>query len=128
MLDKKLVFTLMISLTALSANATPVSDRMIQTYQTSSGSTADADAGKAFWNRDFDGKSCATCHGSDVTEAGKHSKTKKVIKPMAPSVNSKRLTQDYKVEKWFLRNCKWTLGRECTATEKGDILLWLSNQ
>ena len=47
---------------------------------------------------------------------------------MARSVNPERLTEVKKLNKWFLRNCKWTYGRECTAQEKGDILVWLSDQ
>ncbi|MEA3244387.1 MAG: DUF1924 domain-containing protein, partial [Pseudomonadota bacterium] len=30
-----------------------------------------------------------------------------------------------KIEKWFKRNCKWTLGRECTAQEKADFLAYI---
>ena len=116
------------SLFVVAANATPVSERMIATFEAASGKSADAAAGEAFWNRDFNGKSCTTCHGSDVKKVGQHAKTKKVIDPLAPSVNPERLTEDRSINKWFLRNCKWTLGRECTSAEKGDILLWLSNQ
>jgi hypothetical protein len=47
---------------------------------------------------------------------------------MAPSVNAERLTEAKKMDKWFLRNCKWTLGRACTAQEKGDVLMWLRDQ
>ncbi|MFK5970948.1 MAG: DUF1924 domain-containing protein [Candidatus Marithrix sp.] len=31
----------------------------------------------------------------------------------------------YQIRKWFKRNCKWTLGRECNAQEKGDILKFI---
>jgi len=48
--------------------------------------------------------------------------------PMAPCVNPKRLTERRQAEKWFKRNCKWTLGRACTAQEKGDLLSFLRNQ
>jgi len=51
-----------------------------------------------------------------------------VIDPMALSVNPERYTDPDKIEKWFLRNCKWTLGRECTAQEKGDVLTYLGSQ
>lgn len=47
---------------------------------------------------------------------------------MAASVNPKRYTKMKKINKWFKRNCKWTLGRECTNQEKGDILKYLSQQ
>jgi len=33
-----------------------------------------------------------------------------------------------KTEKWFLRNCKWTMGRTCTAQEKGDFLAYFQSQ
>ncbi|MCW8907187.1 MAG: DUF1924 domain-containing protein, partial [Sedimenticola sp.] len=51
----------------------------------------------------------------------------KAIEPMAPTVNPKRLTEVKQIKKWFVRNCKWTLGRECTAQEKGDFLAYLKN-
>jgi hypothetical protein len=41
---------------------------------------------------------------------------------MALSVNPKRLADPTKVERWFGRNCRWTLGRECSPKEKGDFL------
>ena len=47
---------------------------------------------------------------------------------MAPSVNPKRLTDRTKIEKWFVRNCKWTFGRECTPQEKGDLLSFISSR
>ena len=85
------------------------------------------------WNKTFiDAKSgkernCGSCHTTDLAKQGKHARTGKVIKPMAPSVNAKRLTEVKKIKKWFVRNCKWTLGRECTAQEKGDVLAFLKN-
>jgi hypothetical protein len=41
---------------------------------------------------------------------------------MAKSVNPQRLTDPGKAEKWFGRNCRWTLGRDCTPQEKGDFV------
>lgn len=73
-------------------------------------------------------RSCMSCHLESLYVQGRHERTGKVIEPMAPSVNPERLTDPKKIKKWFLRNCKWTFGRECTAQEKGDILLWLSDQ
>jgi hypothetical protein len=93
----------------------------------------DAERGKTFWHRkrpadDGKDRSCTACHGEDLTKSGKHIKSGKVIDPMAPSANKERFTDRKKVEKWFKRNCKWTLGRECTAQEKGDVLKYLSLQ
>ncbi len=73
-------------------------------------------------------RSCVTCHTNDLRKPGKHARTGKLIKPMAPSVNADRLTDKKKIEKWFHRNCKWTLGRICTPQEKADILAYLANQ
>ena len=87
-----------------------------------------ADAGSNAWFAEHGDRSCTSCHTQSLTTSGRHQKTGKLIEPMAPSVNAQRLTQRKKINKWFLRNCKWTYGRECTAQEKGDILLWLSGQ
>jgi Domain of unknown function (DUF1924) len=49
----------------------------------------------------------------------------KVVEPLAPSANPDRLTDRRDVEKWFKRNCKQVLGRECTAVEKGHFITFL---
>jgi hypothetical protein len=69
--------------------------------------------------------SCASCHTEDPAGSGKHAKTNKVIKPLAPSANAERLTDPAKVEKWFKRNCNDVLGRVCTPQEKGDVIAYL---
>lgn len=69
--------------------------------------------------------SCASCHTSNPTTTGKHASTGKQIDPLAPSANPERFTNTRKVDKWFKRNCKDVLSRECTALEKGDILTYL---
>lgn len=69
--------------------------------------------------------SCATCHMADPRQAGRHAVTGKSIKPLAPAANSARFADSAKAEKWFKRNCRDTLGRECTAAEKADLLAYL---
>ncbi len=69
--------------------------------------------------------SCSTCHTENPTVTGKHTVTQKPIEPMAPSANPERFTNAAKVEKWFKRNCKDVMKRECTAEEKGDVLTYL---
>ena len=102
-------------------------------YQSQSTGSFSTTAGEELWNKTFvdvkkgDQRSCTTCHTSDLKQPGKHARTGKIIKPMAPSVNPQRLTEVKKIKKWFVRNCKWTLGRECTAQEKGDVLAFLKN-
>jgi hypothetical protein len=56
---------------------------------------------------------------------GRHASTDKAIEPLAPAANAKRFTDSAKAEKWFRRNCKDVLARECTAAEKADVLAWL---
>lgn len=109
-------------------HASGVADTMIAELRLQITGEFSAEAGAAFWAKDFDGKSCTTCHTDSLYGRGRHQKTGKIIEPMAPSVNPERLTDRRKIDKWFLRNCKWTLGRQCTVREKGDVLLWLRGQ
>jgi len=84
--------------------------------------------GESFFNNKH-GKdwSCATCHGTPPTSIGKHAVTDKPIQPMAPALNPERLTDEAKVEKWFRRNCNDVVGRECTDSEKVDVLAYLNS-
>lgn len=123
-----LIFTVFFLLTA-SAQAAPV-DEMLAGYA-KAGAKPSLDAGRAFWAKEYPDpdtrgkRTCSTCHGPDLTKPGKHVKTAKAIDPLAPSANPKRLQDPAEVEKWFKRNCTWTLGRECTAQEKADTLTYL---
>jgi hypothetical protein len=86
----------------------------------------EASRGKQFFNSRHGGDwSCSTCHSENPAAMGKHTVTQKAIKPMTPSANPERFTNTAKVEKWFKRNCKDVLKRECTAQEKGDVLTYL---
>jgi hypothetical protein len=105
-----------------------VSAELLQEYRGSGIGVFSDEKGKQLWTGDNNGRSCTTCHTSSVKNSGKHKRTGKVIQPMAPSINPKRLTDKKKVKKWLLRNCKWTFKRECSPQEKGDILMWLSKQ
>jgi hypothetical protein len=89
--------------------------------------------GERLWVREQTGddgkpRSCTSCHTADLKQGGRHAVTGKTIEPLAPSANPKRLAERRKIEKWLARNCKWTLGRECTAQEKGDLLSFLQTQ
>ncbi|MCB1893515.1 MAG: DUF1924 domain-containing protein, partial [Rhodocyclaceae bacterium] len=52
--------------------------------------------------------------------------TGKAIKPLAPRAEAARFTDAAKTEKWFRRNCSEVVGRECTAAEKADFILFLT--
>jgi hypothetical protein len=82
--------------------------------------------GEQFFNRAHGGQwSCATCHGNPPTGQGAHASTGKTIAPLAPAVNPQRFTRAGTVEKWFKRNCNDVLKRECSATEKADVMSYL---
>jgi hypothetical protein len=107
---------------------------LIEGYRNAGAGPFSPDAGGSAWTQEHqspsgvDTRSCASCHGTDLTQAGRHVKTGKPIEPMALSVNPTRLADPKKVEKWFRRNCRWTLGRECTPQEKGDFIQFMSSQ
>jgi hypothetical protein len=110
-----------------------------------------AERGRSFYFREHeiaDGSklSCASCHHADprkktvahkdqipcrachITLHGSskgRSSIKREIKPMAPSANPNRFTNEWQVEAWFDWNCKLLLERECTPQEKGDFITWL---
>jgi hypothetical protein len=122
---------ILVGATLLPSLALANGDASLKQYSSQGAGPFDAQRGKQAWMRKFpatDGsaRSCASCHGSDPTTQGKHARTGKAITPMAPSTEPKRLTDPKKVEKWFLRNCKWAWGRTCSAQEKGDFIAYLN--
>jgi hypothetical protein len=125
----KFVATLLAAVACLplAASADTVGD-LLKQYESQGATRFSATPAESLWTRAFlDEKSgekrkCSLCHTEDLRRTGKHAVTGKLIEPLAPSANAKRLTDAEHVEKWFMRNCKWTLGRECTPQEKGDFL------
>jgi len=88
-----------------------------------------AERGKAFFLATHTGgkpetPSCTSCHGNSPFTVGQ-TRAGKVIEPLAPSKTPDRYTDPEKVAKWFYRNCRSVLGRECTAMEKGDYLSYM---
>jgi hypothetical protein len=69
-------------------------------------------------------RSCTTCHTKDPSRVGK-TKVGKKIDPISPAVTVERFTDPKKVKKWFRRNCKWVLERECTPEEKGNYITYM---
>ncbi|MCV2353008.1 DUF1924 domain-containing protein [Paucibacter sp. B2R-40] len=95
-------------------------------YSAEAGRSADAGRGQRFFTSQHGGEwSCASCHQALPTGAGRHASTGKSIDALAPAFNPKRFSDPAKVEKWFRRNCKDVLSRECSAAEKADVLAWL---
>ena len=109
---------------ALSAFAATPQD-LLKAYEAQS-SKASPVRGEQFFNAKH-GKewSCASCHENPPNHETKHIVTGKLIKPLAPSANPARFTDEAKADKWFKRNCNDVLARDCTAQEKADVLSWL---
>jgi hypothetical protein len=114
----------------LPVRADTVAD-LLKQYESQGASHFTASTAEAQWTRAVpdaktgEQRKCSLCHTEDLKRMGKHAVTGKAIEPLAPSANPKRLTDAEHVEKWFARNCKWTLGRECTPQEKGDFLVMI---
>ena len=106
-----LVLLLLFPLTAVQAESDAV-NKLLQGYAAQGVGMANGHQGKLLWQITFAGKgefperSCTSCHTADLSLPGKHIKTQRAIKPMAPSVNPERLTDSKTIEKWFKRNCK----------------------
>jgi len=127
-----MVFAFLI--TNITLADSPAVIQLLTEYAAQGASNPDADLGQLLWSKTFKGdqrfpdRSCTSCHTSNLKQAGKHIKTKKSIDAMAASVNPERLTNIREIRKWFKRNCKWTIGRECTVSEKANLLAYLKQQ
>ena len=104
--------------------ATPA--QLLAGYSAQAGSPPSPARGRALFTASH-GKewSCSTCHGAAPTQPGKHATTGKAIGALAPAFNAERFSDAATSDKWFRRNCNDVMGRECSATEKADVLSWL---
>jgi mono/diheme cytochrome c family protein len=109
---------------ALAHAVTP--HEQLASYVKAAGVPANPAAGQQFFTEKH-GKdwSCATCHSANPAATGKHATTGKAITALAPAADVTRFTDVAKTEKWFKRNCNDVLGRECSASEKANLLAWL---
>ncbi len=111
---------------AQAADTSPAAQ--LANWSAQAGSPGNAARGQSFFRAKHGGEwSCASCHGTPPTKDGKHANTGKVIPPLAPAFNAKAFTDTAKVDKWFKRNCKDVLSRECSAGEKADLLAYLNS-
>lgn len=116
---------LMATSTGASAQSTTPA-QLQQRYQTAAGSPPQTARGQAFFVSRHGGEwSCASCHNQVPTGPGRHAVTGKTLAPLAPAFNAQAFTDEHRVEKWFRRNCKDVLKRECSPAEKSDALAWL---
>lgn len=113
--------------TATSQAADTSAQQQLQYYISQAGRAASANNGDQFFNSKHGREwTCASCHGTPPTQQGKHASTGKLIAPLAPAFNPKAFTDTARVEKWFRRNCKDVLSRECSAAEKADVIAYLT--
>jgi hypothetical protein len=88
-----------------------------------------ADAGREFYLKrrtwqTFD-YTCSACHTDNPSNEGRHTESKKPIKPLAPAANPERFTDADKVEKSFAQHCFDLYDRDCKAQEKGDYIAYM---
>lgn len=99
---------------------------VLHTLEAATGSSGQPERGRMFFTTRHGAEwSCASCHGQLPTGAGRHAVTGKTLDPLAPARNPRAFTDERRAEKWFRRNCKDVVQRECTAGEKADVLAWL---
>ncbi len=122
--------TLMIVLAMLACLPAAAADtsaaEQLTTWSAQAGAPGNAERGGAFFTSRHGGAwSCSSCHGNPPTQTGQHASTGKDIAPLAPAFNPRAFTDSARVDKWFRRNCKDVLARECSAAEKADVLAYL---
>ena len=93
----------------------------------------DAKRGESIFTSKHVGKkaqevACTSCHTVNLKQSGSNYTTNKTIAPLAPSVNTQRLTDVAEVQKWLRRNFNDVYNREGSALEKGDVLTYLIGQ
>jgi len=128
-----LILATLIGLPARAWGATSVAADLLREYEATARKERpafvrfSAEEGRRIYNESHvqrgETVSCSTCHTADPKLAGR-TPTGKLVDPLAPSANARRFTDRGDVEKWFKRNCKQVLGRECTAEEKGHLVTW----
>ena len=95
-------------------------------FSAQAGAPGNAEQGRVLFTTRHGGAwSCSSCHGNPPTGTGQHASTGKDIAPLAPAFNTRAFTDSARVDKWFRRNCKDVLARECSAAEKADVLAYL---
>lgn len=109
---------------AQAADTSPA--QQLERFSAQAAVPAQAERGRVLFTSRHGGEwSCSSCHGNPPNQPGKHASTGKTIDPMAPAANPEAFTDTAKVDKWFRRNCKDVLQRECSPSEKADVLAYL---
>ena len=121
---RHIVFSMLLFTSLQAAATTPA--ELLSGYTAQAGQPANAARGETFFKASHGQEwQCTSCHGKSPMTGGRHASTDKAIDPLAPAANAKRFTDSAKAEKWFRRNCKDVLARECSPAEKADVLAYL---
>jgi hypothetical protein len=116
---------LLATASARAADTTPA--QQLARFSAAAGAAGQAERGRVFFGSRHGGEwSCASCHHAPPTRPGQHAGTGKALEPLAPAFNPRAFTDAAKVDKWFRRNCKDVLQRECSAGEKADVMAYLT--
>lgn len=119
------MIALLVPFAQARAQATSPGEQL-QRFSAAAGVPASATRGQKFFVSRHGGEwSCASCHGERPAMPGRHARTDKTLEPLAPAANARAFTDQGRVDKWFRRNCRDVLSRECTDAEKADVLAWL---
>lgn len=118
------VFAALATLPAAAADTSAA--EQLARFSTQAGAPGNAEHGRVLFTTRQGGEwSCSSCHGNPPTRTGQHASTGKDIAPLAPAFNTGAFTDSARVDKWFRRNCKDVLARECSPAEKADVLAYL---
>lgn len=109
---------------AMAGDTTPA--QQLSFWSAQAGAPGQSERGREFFTSRHGAEwACASCHSTPPTGPGKHASTGKALEPLAPAFNPQTFTDTARVDKWFRRNCKDVVGRECSAVEKADVLAYL---
>jgi len=109
-----------------AADTTPA--QQLERFEAAAGAPGQAERGRVLFASRHGGEwSCASCHHAPPMRPGQHAGTGKALAPLAPAFNPRAFTDTAKVDKWFRRNCKDVLQRECSAGEKADVMAYLTS-
>lgn len=118
------VFAALATLPAAAADTSAA--EQLTRFSALAGAPGNAEHGRVLFTTRQGGEwSCSSCHGNPPTRTGQHASTGKDIAPLAPAFNTGAFTDSARVDKWFRRNCKDVLARECSPAEKADVLAYL---
>ena len=96
----KILITFVMAGLAATSMAYGSAVNLIAGYRNTGAGPFSPDAGASAWTQEHQSssgagtRSCASCHGTNISKAGRHAKTRMRFEPMALSVHPTRLTDE----------------------------------